>query len=80
MGAQAGEAGPITDIRTSAEKIVLLVPARGDLRRTRTEVEALITRERSNINAKASWSGVRYQVATKQSLPSQMYLNIWTPR
>lgn len=75
------EAGQITDIRNPSEKIVLSVPAHGDLRRILAEVEELIIRERPNIDAKASWSDAKYQVAAKPVLSSlHMHLTIWRLR
>lgn len=73
--------GRITDIRNPAEKIVLSLPAHGDLRRILAEVEELIIRERPDIEAKASWSDAKYQVAAKPVLSSlHMHLTIWKLR
>lgn len=75
------EVGRITDIRDPAEKIVLSLPAHGDLNRMLAEVRQLIIREQPGIAANASWSDAKYQVATKPVLSSlHQHLTIWKLR
>jgi hypothetical protein len=73
--------GRITDIRRPEEKIVLSLPAHGDLHRILAEVEELIIRERPDIEARASWSQAKYAVAAKPVLSSlHQHLVIWKLR
>lgn len=78
---KADDDGRITDIRNPNEKIVLSLPAHGDLHRILAEVEELIIRERPEIDAKANWSEAKYRVATKPVLSSlHQHLTIWKLR
>lgn len=75
------EAGRITDIRKPDEKIIISLPVHGDLHRILAEVQELIIRERPDIDAKASWSDAKYQVAAKPVLSSlHQRLEIWLHR
>lgn len=78
---KADEDGRITDIRNPKEKIILSLPAHGDLRRMLAEVEELIIRERPDIEAKASWSDAKYQVTAKPVLSAlHTRLTLWKLR
>lgn len=73
--------GRITDMRNPDEKIILSLPAHGDLRRLLGEVEQLIIRERPNITATASWSTAEYPVSAKYVLASlHRQLELWKLR
>ena len=75
------DTGRINDLKKPAEKIVISLPAHGDLHRILAEVEELIIRERPEINANASWSDAKFQVATKPVLSSlHQHLRIWKLR
>lgn len=75
------EAGRLTDIRKPEEKIIISLPAHGDLHRILAEVQELIIRERPGIEAKAGWSDAKYQVAAKPVLSSlHQHLEIWKLR
>jgi hypothetical protein len=78
---QPDQLGRITDIREPAEKIIISIPAHGDLHRILGEVEQLIIRERPNIPAVASWSNAECQIAGKYVLSSlHRQLTLWKLR
>lgn len=71
----------INEMINSEEKIIISLPAHGDLHRILAEVEQLIIRERPTIQASASWSRARYQVAAKPVLTSlHRQLTLWKLR